>query len=99
MPIAERGVRRRTRVALTQRGYLVDGNPAGPSTGRGRSDLTVCAQGFFFAFEAKAPGELPTPSQLRYLRKVIQAGGVGAVVYAPQDALRIIERTLETRRG
>lgn len=99
MPVAERGVRGSVRLALLKRGYLVDSNPAGPATGRGRSDLTVCAEGFFFAFEVKAPGEQPTPSQLRYLDKVRQAGGVAAVVHSSREAIMVVQEALDVRRN
>jgi len=79
---------------LRELGFLVDANPGSAFGGRGRSDLTVCAFGRFFAFEIKVPGEQPTDAQRYYGRKVNRAGGVWAVIHTLQDALAIIEEVV-----
>jgi hypothetical protein len=94
----ETGLRARIIAALRAQGWLVDSNPAGPATGPGRSDLTVCARGWFFAPEIKVPGEDPTPSQQRYGRKVMQAGGVWFIATSPEQAVWQIQQYLIRRR-
>ena len=98
MAKAESGLRQRIAAALRLQGWLVESNPASASTGRGRSDFTICARGRFFAVEVKVPGEQPDPHQERYGRKVVRAGGVYIVATSPEQAVYEITRHLTWRR-
>lgn len=94
MAKAESGMRAEFARVFKQQGWLVDSNPASASTGRGRSDLTLCVRGRFVAVEVKMPGELPTPSQRRYLDKVVSAGGIGIVSSNPDQAVILIQQEI-----
>lgn len=57
----------------------------------GLSDIMGLYQGVFYALEVKRPGEPhpPTAQQLRFLKKVGEAGAVGAIVHSVDEALEI----------
>lgn len=56
----------------------------------GVPDLLCCCDGRFVAFEAKRPGEEPTPLQLYTLDEIRKAGGVAEVVESLEDCLRVL---------
>lgn len=96
--MAKRESRRRLTIigALEAEGWLVDSNPAGPSQRKGRSDLTVCAQGLLIAVEVKVEeDDKPTPAQVRYLIDVRRAGGLGFVTRDARQAVDTIKRWLQ----
>ena len=55
-------------------------------TRRGKPDIIACVQGRFVAVECKAPGENPTPLQLRELDQIRRAGGVAFVAHSLEEA-------------
>lgn len=57
--------------------------------GVGGSDYIgiVRGTGRFIACEMKAPGEKPTPEQLKFIEAVNNAGGIGVVAREPKDVL------------
>lgn len=56
-------------------GHLLYYNMPVPSGyGEPMLDFVGCHQGRFFAIEAKAPGELPTPRQRETIRKMREGG-------------------------
>lgn len=96
--MAKRESRRRLTIikALEAEGWLVDSNPAGPSQRKGRSDLTVCAQGLLIAVEVKVEeDDKPTAPQVRYLIDVRRAGGLGFVTRDARQAVDTIKRWLQ----
>jgi hypothetical protein len=55
--------------------------PPGGMFGRaGTADCLLCWRGIFVAIEVKAEGNSPTELQLRSLRSINAAGGIGAVL-------------------
>ena len=54
--------------------------PGGMFGKTGAPDCFLCWRGIFIGIEVKAEGNTPTELQLRNLRGIIAAGGVGAVL-------------------
>lgn len=63
--------------AINQLGGYVIKNQASSTSGKGRSDLTACLNGRYYAIEVKRPQTQikTTPYQLAVLIKVARAGG------------------------
>lgn len=53
-------------------------------TKEGIPDILACVHGIFFGIEVKAPKGRPTILQLKNLRSIRRAGGIGVLVY-PKD--------------
>ncbi len=61
--------------------------PPGGMFGRtGAPDCLLCWRGIFIGIEVKAEGNEPTALQLRNLKGIIAAGGVGAVLTGKDEA-------------
>lgn len=54
--------------------------PGGMFGTTGAPDCLLCWSGVFVGIEVKADGNTPTTPQLRNLRAIIAAGGIGAVI-------------------
>jgi hypothetical protein len=93
--VSESYRRQRIREALTKRGYLVLGQPAGPWAGGGRSDLIVCALGVFVAIEIKEPGKRPTPKQDAFMKAVRDARGHAFWCTTVEEAIEGVERAVQ----
>ncbi|MGW8177832.1 MAG: VRR-NUC domain-containing protein [bacterium] len=63
---------------------------AGQYASRGVSDLLFCIHGRFVAVEVKTETGKATPLQINFINNVIQAGGLGYVIYG-RDANKIRE--------
>ena len=59
-------------------------------TGRGRSDVWICAKGRFVAVELKAPNGAIRPRQPDFIKAVRRAGGVAFIARHPELAVQII---------
>lgn len=57
----------------------------------GVPDLVGVVHGRFFGLEVKMPGEKATPVQQARLNAIARAGGIAAVVYSPEEAVRILQ--------
>jgi len=80
---------------LRKRGYHVFINHEDVYSGRGRSDLTVCARGHFVALECKKPNNRkPTPAQRNYLLDVVRAGGFASLVSSAEEAVYFVEKVV-----
>jgi hypothetical protein len=69
----------------------------GPFQQAGIADILGCCEGLFFALEIKEPdSDEPDGSQLQQdeIEEVIAAGGVSAVIVEPEDAVRLVRKTL-----
>lgn len=60
-------------------------------TQAGTPDIVGCYRGFFVWCETKMPGNGATRIQLYRHRQITQAGGIGAVCYSVQDAMRVLD--------
>ena len=82
--------------------------------GKAGLDFIVCANGYFFSIETKAPGNKPTPRQLNTMRDIAKAGGAVMVVHddasleameawlkitKPIKAMDAIKETMELRKS
>jgi hypothetical protein len=56
----------------------------------GLPDIIGCYRGRLFAFEDKSPGKRATPLQRHVLAQIAVAGGITAVCYSVDDALRAL---------
>lgn len=60
---------------------------------KGSSDLIGWTKdGKFLAIEVKKPGKKPTKSQINFLDKVIQDGGVGGTATCVEDIAEILNK-------
>lgn len=71
-------------------GFKVHGNEF---QREGLPDRIYCISGLFFAFEVKRPGERPTELQKYELEKIRAAGGVGAIIESPDEAIKLVYAT------
>lgn len=60
----------------------------------GIPDIICCINGRFVAFEAKVPGSVPTKLQEHTIRKIMDAGGIAAVVYSLDDVKASVDEVL-----
>ena len=61
--------------------------PPGGMFGRaGTADCLLCWRGIFVAIEVKAEGNTPTELQLRSLRNINTAGGIGAILTGKDES-------------
>lgn len=60
------------------------------ATKRGISDLLVCYNGSFVALELKDDQGKPSPQQLKFIAKVVKAGGRAAVVRTLSQAFDLL---------
>lgn len=67
----------------------------------GISDLLVCYEGCFFAFEVKLPGKEKklTELQKKNLREVREAGGIAWVITTVEQALEIVRLRIWATRS
>jgi hypothetical protein len=56
-----------------------------PGLGRGTADIILCRQGRFYAIEVKMPGNVATPLQELFLRRIKSSGGTSMVVYSLEE--------------
>lgn len=70
---------------LRERGAYVFKVVGSPYQQRGTPDLLVCWKGKFIGIELKVLGQDATPMQDHEIRRIIQAGGCGAVVKSLED--------------
>ena len=56
----------------------------GGFTKSGVPDLLICCNGFFLGVEVKAEKGRPSPLQIRELKRIRAAGGIGILLY-PED--------------
>lgn len=76
---------------LKRRGTWFVNNHGSAFGSRGVPDfITVDDCGGFIGVEAKAPGALPYPNQLRQAIKIIQSGGRYVVAYADVDMEQVL---------
>lgn len=76
---------------LKRRGTWFVNNHGSAFGSRGVPDfITVDDSGVLIGVEAKAPGALPYPNQLRQAIKIIQSGGRYVVAYADVDMDRVL---------
>lgn len=62
----------------------------GPFTRKGVPDLLGCVEGRHVALEAKRPGEVASPAQLRQIERLRAAGAIVGVVWSIDDALALV---------
>jgi len=89
----EAAVIRAIKDELTKRGAWVYKTHGSAYSMRGAPDILACyPDGRFVALEVKQPGRRSraTPLQKYHLRKIREAGGVGAVVTSVEEALDAI---------
>ena len=69
---------------------------AGPYSAGGIPDICAVIGGRFYGFEVKRPhiGKV-SALQVRAIEKIRKAGGFAGVVCLPEDAIKIIERSME----
>lgn len=67
-------------------------------TKEGIPDILACINGTFYGMELKGDGGTPTLLQLKNLRDIRKAGGVGVLLY-PEDFRSFIELTRGTELG
>lgn len=60
------------------------------ATEQGNSDLIICYNGCFYAAELKDATGVPSAQQLRFIDKVINAGGRAAVVRTIEDLIELL---------
>lgn len=78
---------------LKRRGIWFVNNHGSAFGSRGVPDfITIDDSGVLIGVEAKAPGALPYPNQLRQAIKIIQSGGRYVVAYADVDMDRVLSR-------
>ena len=76
---------------LKRRGIWFVNNHGSAFGSRGVPDfITVDDSGMLIGVEAKAPGALPYPNQLRQAIRIIQSGGRYVVAYADVDMDRVL---------
>lgn len=81
---------------LKRRGTWYVNNHGSAFGSRGVPDfITVDDSGGLIGVEAKAPGALPYPNQLRQAIKIIRSGGRYVVAYADVDMDRVLSRSLD----
>lgn len=56
----------------------------------GIPDLIACIDGRFLGIEVKKPGNVASPLQLFNIKKIIEAGGIGAVIYNVDELKNIL---------
>lgn len=77
---------------------MVLNQPAGPHNRRGVSDLILSIKGKFIALELKnGKGNRydATDLQLRFLKEVVDSGGVGEVIYTFEEFFSVVDRELK----
>ena len=66
------------------------------ATRRGVADLLLCCNGRFIAAELKAEDGEPTPHQLKFIDKVIDNGGLGAVCSTLGEIWELLDEAWRT---
>lgn len=92
--------------ALEARGWLVISFPSNGMTGPGVVDnlAVVPPEGWTLAIEAKTPGDAPRTDdprwlrQQRFMRRVVDCGGIAVWGYTVKEILDRIDLEVETRR-
>lgn len=91
MASTETRARLRIKKALEENGHYVVTLHGDATSGRGRSDLVVCAGGLYFWMEVKTLDGSPSPAQLRRIREVRLAGGTACLITSIREARWVIE--------
>ena len=87
----ENAVKKKVKDILNRHGVFHFPVAASPYGYAGISDrLAVLPNGKLLAIECKAPGKLPTPLQMEFLKKVGKNGGYGFVVDG-EEALQALD--------
>lgn len=98
MPATESGLVKSMLKVLRDAGAHVDKTHGDPRTLKGKSDLTGCYKGQYFAVEAKLPGKERNVTELQkaYLRSVQKSGGIG-IVASHRDEVRRLLKVMDRR--
>lgn len=76
---------------LRERGGFFEKTHGNDMTRNGMPDIVGCYRGQYVAIELKAKGKKPTDIQLRVLKEIRRAGGIGAWA----DDLETVERAFD----
>lgn len=95
MASTETRARGRIKQALEADGHYVVTLHGDPTSGRGRSDLVVCARGVYFWLEVKTLDGHPSGAQLRRIKEVRAAGGTACIVTNIHEARWVIGTRLK----
>lgn len=66
------------------------------ATRRGVADLLLCCNGIFIAAELKAEDGTPSPHQLKFIDKVTENGGLGAVCSTLGEIWELLDEAWRT---
>lgn len=86
----ESALQRQIIAYLRERGAYVFKVVGSPYQQRGTPDLLVCWQGRFIGIELKVPGKEATIIQNHEIRKIMEAGGCGAVIKSVGDVVALL---------